>query len=67
MRYAELQKTYLENMCVVDLNTSFHSSVILVIDVCIGLEDTVKVRIRYRFQGHWDAHVERSGLTCWKY
>lgn len=61
MRYAELQRTYLENACVINLNTSSHSSVILVIDVCIGLEGTVKVRIRYRFQSLWDAHVERSG------
>jgi hypothetical protein len=57
VRYAKLQRTYLEDMCVVNLNTSSHSIVILVTDVRVGIEGTVKVRIRYRFQGHWAAHV----------
>jgi hypothetical protein len=39
------QRTYLEITCFTSLNTCSYSSVISVIDVCIGLEGTVSFRI----------------------
>jgi hypothetical protein len=53
----DFKEHILEITCVTSLNTISYCTVISVIDVCLGLAGTVSFRIRYRFQGHWDAHV----------